>query len=377
MAREGQLRVLLDTIPTLVWQTSADGSAEFLNRRWLEYTGLSADEARGWSWSAALHPDDRDSLIQTWQAILRSGQPGEAEARLRRADGQYRWFLFRCEPLHDETGKLTGWCGTNTDIEDRKRVEDDVSRSKEILDEIQRLTRCGSMGLNFATGEVFWSAEGARIFGFDSQDRPTVEQIWERLHPEDRWLSERSVERVRRGEPDTEYEVRLVMPDGSIRYVRRIIDPPGGSVSPVGSVCAVIDVTETREAEAALHQAQAELAHVTRLTSLGELAASVANEILQPISAIATAGEALSVVTRIGVRSRRTGNSLEGLKERKGKLATLIGHVVMRPGSKRGQVDAELLGEMTGQRLRARDLNLQSTAARIIAPGSSLANRAT
>src|SRR5262245_65341269 len=90
MAREGQLRVLLDTIPTLVWQTSADGSAEFLNRRWLEYTGLSADEARGWNCSAAVHPDDRDPLIKTWQAILRSGQPGEAEARLRRADGQYR-----------------------------------------------------------------------------------------------------------------------------------------------------------------------------------------------------------------------------------------------------------------------------------------------
>ena len=228
MALEGHARVLLDTIPTLVWQASADGSAEFFNRRWLEYTGLSPDEARGWKWSVAIHPDDQKQLMQTWQAILQAGQPGEAEARLRGADGQYRWFLFRCVPLRDENGRITGWCGTNTDIEDRKRIEDDLCRSKAILDETQRLTRCGSMGLNISTGEVFWSAEGARIFGFDPQDRPTVELIWQRIHPDDRWLSERSVERARRGEPDTEYDVRLVMPDGSIRYVRRI-DPPGGS----------------------------------------------------------------------------------------------------------------------------------------------------
>lgn len=135
MPLEGDVRVLIDTIPTLVWQASADGSAEFFNRRWLEYTGLSSDEARGWQWSVAIHPDDQKPLLHTWQAILQSGQPGEGEARLRGADGRYRWFLFRCVPLRDENGQITGWCGTNTDIEDRKHIEDDLRRSKAILDE--------------------------------------------------------------------------------------------------------------------------------------------------------------------------------------------------------------------------------------------------
>ena len=288
---DGHFRALLDAIPILVWQTSADGAAEFFNRRWLEYTGLAADDARGWKWSDAIHPDDQARLVHTWHAILRSGQPGEAEARLRGADGQYRWFLFRCVPLRDENGEIIGWCGTDTDIEDRKRIEDDLGRSKAILDETQRITRCGSMGLNISTGEVFWSEEGARIFGFDPRDRPTVDLVWQRIHPDDRWLSERSVERLRRGEPDTEYEVRLVMEDGSTRYVRRI-DPPGGSASPVGSVCAVVDVTEAREAEGALQDAQNELARITRVTSLGELAASITHEVLQPISAIVSNGEA-------------------------------------------------------------------------------------
>jgi PAS domain S-box-containing protein len=286
------IHALLDAIPALVWRACVDGSINFVNRRWIEHTGLSLDEMRGWKWTQAVHPEDRSQLTLKWQAILKSEQPGEAEARLRRADGEYRWFLLRCEPLRDLHQQLIGWCGTNTDIENRKRVEFDLSRIKKILDETQQMTRCGSMGLNFSTGEVFWSDEGARIFGFEPGGQPPVELIWQRLHPDDRWLSVRSVERVRRGEPDTDYDVRLVMPDGSIRVVRRVSHPASDGVEPGTSMCAVIDVTEVRAAEAALQEAQAELAHVTRVTSLGELASSIAHEILQPLSAIVTSGEA-------------------------------------------------------------------------------------
>lgn len=281
---------LLDTIPTLVWSAATDGSANFANRPWLDYTGLSAADATGWGWTVAIHPDDRPSMLRAWKAMLASGVPREAEARLRRADGQYRWFLLRCVPRRNDAGEITGWCGTNTDIEDRRRIEQEVARSKQILDETQRLTGCGSMSFDPVTGCVFWSDEGARIFGFQPGERPPIERVWERIHPDDRWLSERSVERARRGEPDTEYEVRLVMDDGSIRWVRRI-DPPGGPESDI-SVCAVVDVTAAREAEAALQDAQAELARISRLTSLGELAASITHEVLQPISAIAANGEA-------------------------------------------------------------------------------------
>ncbi|MFC0697456.1 PAS domain-containing sensor histidine kinase [Paraburkholderia humisilvae] len=288
----GDIRALLDAIPALVWRACADGSINFVNRRWIEHTGLSLDETRGWKWTDAIHPEDRPQLVLKWQTILKSEQPGEAEARLRRADGAYRWFLLRCEPLRDGHQQIIGWCGTNTDIENRKRAEFDLSHIKQILDETQQMTRCGSMGLNFSTGEVFWSDEGARIFGFEPGEQPPVELIWQRLHPDDRWLSVRSVERVRRGEPDSDYDVRLVMPDGTIRVVRRVSHPPSGGAEPGTSMCAVIDVTEARAAEAALQEAQAELAHVTRVTSLGELASSIAHEILQPLSAIVTLGEA-------------------------------------------------------------------------------------
>jgi PAS domain S-box-containing protein len=115
-----QLRIIIDTIPTLVWCNRPDGSSEFLNQRWLDYTGLSIEEARDWGWKAAIHPEDLPRLLDVWQALLASGKPGEFEARLRRLDGVYRWFLFRVEPLFDELGNIVKWYGTNTDIEDRK-----------------------------------------------------------------------------------------------------------------------------------------------------------------------------------------------------------------------------------------------------------------
>jgi PAS domain S-box-containing protein len=118
-----QFQLAIDTIPGLVWSTLPDGHVDFLNQRWREYTGFTLAQASGWGWQAAIHPDDVASLVDYWGSVLASGTQGETEARLRRHDGKYRWFLFRAVPLYDESGKLVKWYGTNTDIEDRKRAE--------------------------------------------------------------------------------------------------------------------------------------------------------------------------------------------------------------------------------------------------------------
>jgi hypothetical protein len=127
---EDQLQTIIDTIPALAWAARPDGSVEFFNRRWLDYTGLSAEQARDWSWTTALHPDELNRLTDYWRSILDSGEPGEIEARLRRFDGEYRWFLFRASPLRDQSGKVVKWYGTNTDIDDRKRAEDELRASE-------------------------------------------------------------------------------------------------------------------------------------------------------------------------------------------------------------------------------------------------------
>ncbi len=123
-------------IPALAWSCRPDGTTEFLNRRWLDYTGLSLEEALGWGWKVAIHPEDLGKLMATWLGLLASGEPGEEEARLRRFDGEYRWFLFRAVPIRDDQGVVVRWYGTNTEIEDRKRAESLLSAEKRTLEMI-------------------------------------------------------------------------------------------------------------------------------------------------------------------------------------------------------------------------------------------------
>jgi PAS domain S-box-containing protein len=133
---ESQLRLIIDAIPVMAWSGRPDGSVEFLNRRWLDYTGFSLDEALAWGWKAAVHPDDLDRLTDRWRALLASGEAGEIEARVRRHDGEYRWFLFRAEPARDDHGDTIRWYGTNTDIEERKRAESLLAAEKRSLEMI-------------------------------------------------------------------------------------------------------------------------------------------------------------------------------------------------------------------------------------------------
>jgi formate hydrogenlyase transcriptional activator len=134
---EARLRQVIDTIPTLAWCNLPDGPNEFLNKRWHEYTGLSPEESNGWGWQVAFHPDDLPPLMERWSELLASGESGEMEARLRRYDGEYRWFLVRVEPLRDETGRLLRWYGTSTDIEGLKQTEEKLREDER---ELRRIT---------------------------------------------------------------------------------------------------------------------------------------------------------------------------------------------------------------------------------------------
>src|SRR6266705_940167 len=133
---EARLRKIIDTIPTLAWCGLPDASKEFFNKRWHDYTGLSPEEASGWGGKVTIHPDDLEKLMDRTFKFIASEEPGEGEARMRRFDGEYRWFLFRAEPLRDEHGNVVNWYGTNTDIEDRKRAEEKLRQDEMELRQI-------------------------------------------------------------------------------------------------------------------------------------------------------------------------------------------------------------------------------------------------
>ena len=142
---EARLRTIIDAIPTQVWCALPDGSSDFQNQKWFDYTGLSHEAACGSGWQVALHPDDAARYMRDWSEIRRRGQAGESEVRLRRFDGEYRWFLIRREPVRDESGKIARWYCTNTDIEDRKRAEDELERAQAELTHVTRVATLGEM----------------------------------------------------------------------------------------------------------------------------------------------------------------------------------------------------------------------------------------
>jgi formate hydrogenlyase transcriptional activator len=241
-----RLRLAVDRIPALVVVREPDGTAEMLSQRWLDYTGLSQEEVHGWDWRNIIHPDDLADLENHWCSTVASQQPGQCQARMRRFDGEYRWFQFRGTPLRDPLGNILKWYGTSTDIHDLKLAEEGLRRSEAYLAEAQRLSLTGSVGWTIPEGEQFWSEEAYRIIGLDRATRPSLEQVIERTHPDDRAQVRRTVDLALRDVTDLDFEHRLLFPDGTVKYVHVVARPfrqPSGRVDLVG---AVMDVSAAR-----------------------------------------------------------------------------------------------------------------------------------
>jgi len=257
---ENRLRTIIDTIPTLAWSACPDGSAEFFNRRWLDYCGLSSEEASGWGWTSAVHADDRDRLADYWRSILASGESGEIEARLRRFDGVHRWFLFRASPLRDESGGIVKWYGTNADIEERKRAEEAL-RSKEQSLRLIVDTIPGMVCTLSAAGEVqLLNRQVLEYFGKTSEELKNWSTS-DAVHPDDLPrvidLWRRSVET---GQP-YEYELRQRRADGMYRWFQSRALPVRDTEDRIsGWYMLLTDVDDRKRNEVQLARAHDEIA---------------------------------------------------------------------------------------------------------------------
>jgi hypothetical protein len=291
-AQDEQLRAIIEAIPALVWSARPDGSADFFNRRWLDYAGVSFDEARDWGWEKVVHPEDRNRLVEYWLSMLASGGAGEIDARLRRFDGQYRWFLLRGSPLRDESGAIVKWYGTNIDIEDRKRAEESAMASelsfRRIVETIPALVWCASAG-----GELTYVNQ--RILDYTGASLADLAQAgWVNfLHPDDvqqtvtTWTAN-----VRTGNlHDVQY--RLRKHDGAYRWFhvlgQAMLDTERHVTQWYG---LLIDIDDRKNIEETLRRTETRLSRATQIATVGELAASIAHEINQPLGAVVANGYA-------------------------------------------------------------------------------------
>ncbi len=215
---EAHLRKIIDTIPTLAWCNLPDGSNEFVNQRWCDYTGLSPEEVQRVGCKVAIHPEDLPKWLEEWRTLVASGEGGEIEARLRRHDGAYRWFLIRVEPLQEESGEIVRWYGTNTDIDDLKQTE---AKLREDEREVRRITDAipQTIVVQGPDGSPIYANQAVLDYtGLTMEDVITSDFRARIFHPEDlERLREERRAALARGLP-FEIEQRALRKDGQYRW---------------------------------------------------------------------------------------------------------------------------------------------------------------
>ncbi len=296
--RERESRLIVDGIAGMIAIFSPDAQLIGGNQQILDYFGRPLSDLNNWSSNGITHPDDLQTCIDSFMGSIVTGEPYDYETRFLRHDGTWRWFQLRGLPLRDAEGKIIRWYGLLTDIDDRKRDEEKLRRNEAFLTDAQRLSKTGSFLLNLVTNEVTWSAETYRIFDVDPSTQVTLRTVLSRLHPDSLRIVDQVIEKAKTGDGDFDYDISLITPDQSRKYVRVLAHSEPNKDGHQELIGAVQDITESRMAEEALSQARSELSYVTRVTSLGVLTASIAHEVNQPLAGIVTnASTCLRVLT--------------------------------------------------------------------------------
>lgn len=285
---EAQWKEVFEHNPVMYFMVDAAGTVLSVNTFGAAQLGYSVDELLGQSVLKVFPAEERQMAQSNVAVCLENiGRTHSWEICKIRKDGSRLWVRENAKAvrlLNDQPIVLIA-C---EDITERKQAENALRQSEMYLAEAQRLSHTGSFGWHAGSEEIIWSEETFRIFGFDKAPSIKRTTVIQRIHPDDRERVLRTTGRALRDRTDFEHGYRLLMPDGSIKHVHVRAHAVRDASSGIDFVGAVSDVTARKQAEAALHEAQMNLAHVTRVTALGEFAASIAHEVNQPLAAVVT-----------------------------------------------------------------------------------------
>jgi PAS domain S-box-containing protein len=268
-ATENQFAVLAESLPQLVWSARSDGSHDYFNRRWHEFTGLSPEQSLGDGWKSAVHPKDLPRVQEQWRRSIESGASYELEYRIRNAAAQYEWVLSRAVPIQDLSGDTMRWFGTSTNIDAQKKAEEAVRSLETRYRLALEAAHLGTWQLDPEKGEVVWD-EGTCALYQMPHDKPfglSLEQVFAMIHPDDREDMRARITRACDPQSDGHYEneYRAILPDGKLRWFRSVgqssFETDGDQPHPATLSGVVSDITERRAFEEAQQLLTRELNH--------------------------------------------------------------------------------------------------------------------
>jgi PAS domain S-box-containing protein len=284
---ESRFRNIADAAPVLIWVAGVDKLCTFFNKTWLDFTGRSTEQELGNGWAEGVHRDDLQNCLQVYNSAFDGQQPFVMQYRLRRHDGEYRWISDQGVPRYDEQGKFGGYIGSCVDVTELMTKDEALRQSEERMRLAAAAVNLGIWEWDLATNEI-WATNARRaVLGWPSTGKVTFEDFMLRVHPEDSGRVRQTINEAIRDAKEYESEYRLVLPDGIVRWIST-----RGSVhfddagKPARLLGINIDITARKQAELDAQRDRAELSHLSRVALMGEMSASIAHELNQPLAGI-------------------------------------------------------------------------------------------
>jgi PAS domain S-box-containing protein len=284
---ESRFRIVANAAPVLIWMAGTDKLCTFFNKPWLDFTGRSTEQELGNGWAEGVHQDDLQKCLRVYTSAFDARQPFVMQYRLRRNDGEYRWVSDQGVPRYDAQGRFAGYIGSCVDVTELMTKDEALRQSEERMRLAAAAVNLGIWEWHLATNEI-WATNARRaVLGWPSTGKVTFEDFMSRIHPEDRSRIQQTINDAVRDGKDYESEYRLVLSDGLVRWMST-----RGSMhfDSAGKPCRLlgisIDITARKQAELDAQRDRAELSHLSRVALMGEMSASIAHELNQPLAGI-------------------------------------------------------------------------------------------
>src|SRR5882757_4850550 len=292
---EQRFRTVADAAPVLIWMSGVDKLCTFFNKPWLQFTGRSMEQELGNGWAEGVHQDDLERCLQVYTSAFDARQPFVMQYRLRRDDGEYRWMSDQGVPRYDAQGTFAGYIGSCVDVTELMTKDEALRQSEERMRLAAAAVNLGIWEWHLATNEI-WATNARRaVLGWPSTGKVTFEDFMSQVHPDDRSRIRQTINDAVRDAKDYESEYRLVLPDGIVRWMSTRGSIQFDSAGKLSRLLGIsIDITARKQAELDAQRGRAELSHLSRVALMGEMSASIAHELNQPLSGIlsnASAGQ--------------------------------------------------------------------------------------